>query len=275
MLPLYEAKMFDQFDHRYADYSGRGDDRGHRVLPELTEADHRDPYRFAVPFYWVSERDVSSTIGAWTDKSYLLGYGEATTASTYRTLVMTVFPRVGVGHKTVLVNLKQKSEKWACFYANANSLVMDYICRQKVSYLTLAQFIFKQLPFLHPRTYKAPILDFILPRVLELTYTAHDMRSWAEDLHYTGAPFNWDEDRRAHLRAELDAAYAHLYDLTRDELRYILDPTDIYGPDFPSETFRVLKQKEIRQYGEYRTARLVLAAWDRMMADGTFVSWSI
>ncbi|MCB2080975.1 MAG: type II DNA modification enzyme, partial [Novosphingobium sp.] len=30
------------------------------------------------------------------------------------------------------------------------------------------------------------------------------------------------------------------------------------------------KEKEIRQHGEYRTRRLVLAAWDRMDADGTF-----
>ena len=64
------------------------------------------------------------------------------------------------------------------------------------------------------------------------------------------------------LRAELDAYYAHLYGLTRDELRYILDPADVKGPDYPSETFRVLKNNEMREFGEYRTQRLVLAAWD-------------
>jgi hypothetical protein len=45
-------------------------------------------------------------------------------------------------------------------------------------------------------------------------------------------------------------------------LRYILDPSDIYGAEFPSETFRVLKNKELKEHGEYRTQRLVLAAWD-------------
>ena len=34
------------------------------------------------------------------------------------------------------------------------------------------------------------------------------------------------------------------------------------GADYPSETFRVLKNKELRDLGEYRTQRLVLAAWD-------------
>ncbi len=33
-----------------------------------------------------------------------------------------------------------------------------------------------------------------------------------------------------------------IYGLTRDELRNILDPKDVYGPDFPGETFRVLKK---------------------------------
>ncbi|MBK9290658.1 MAG: N-6 DNA methylase [Bacteroidetes bacterium] len=77
-------------------------------------------------------------------------------------------------------------------------------------------------------------------------------------------PFKWDEDRRALLRAELDAWYALLYGLERDELRYILDPQEVYGPDFPGETFRVLKEKEIRRHGEYRTRRLVLEAYDRL-----------
>ena len=36
--------------------------------------------------------------------------------------------------------------------------------------------------------------------------------------------------------------------------------------DFPGETFRVLKDQEIKQYGEYRTQRLVLEKWDGMQA---------
>ena len=64
--------------------------------------------------------------------------------------------------------------------------------------------------------------------------------------------------------AELDACYARLYGLVRDELRYTLrvDPKEVHGEDFPGETFRVLKEKEVKQFGEYRTRRLVLEAWD-------------
>ena len=39
---------------------------------------------------------------------------------------------------------------------------------------------------------------------------------------------------------------------------YILDPKEVRE----KETLRVLKEKEVRLYGEYRTSRLVLEAWD-------------
>ncbi|MFD2449047.1 hypothetical protein ACFSQE_11960 [Vogesella fluminis] len=110
--------------------------------------------------------------------------------------------------------------------------------------------------------------------MLELTYTAHDLKPWAEDLGHNGEPFPWNPERRAQLRAELDAYYALLYGLTRDELRYILDPADVMGEDYPSETFRVLKNNELREFGEYRTRRLVLEAWDRLAAEQSDVSAS-
>jgi hypothetical protein len=118
-----------------------------------------------------------------------------------------------------------------------------------------------------PHHYTDADLAVIVPRVLELTYTAHDLQPWAADLGYTGPPFAWNPERRARLRAELDATYARLYGLTRDELRYILDPADVMGADYPSETFRVLKNNETRQFGEYRTRRLVLGAWDALASD--------
>ena len=77
-------------------------------------------------------------------------------------------------------------------------------------------------------------------------------------------PYIFDDATRAVLCAELDAYYVRLYDLTRTELQYILDPHSVMGQDYPSETFRVLKEGKIAKYGEYRTQRLVLEALDRM-----------
>jgi hypothetical protein len=58
----------------------------------------------------------------------------------------------------------------------------------------------------------------------------------------------------------IDQLVYELYGLTKEKLRYILDPKDVYGEDFPSETFRVLKEKEARLFGEYYTKNLVLEA---------------
>ena len=153
-----------------------------------------------------------------------------------------------------------------------SALAFDYVVRQKLGGTNMTFGYVKQFPVLPPERYDGITLDFIVPRVLELTYTAHDLRPWADELEAydlrpaaeRSRPFAWNRDRRAQLRAELDAYYARLYGLGREELRYILDPTDVMGSDYPSETFRVLKTNEIRQFGEYRTRRLVLEAWDRL-----------
>jgi hypothetical protein len=126
----------------------------------------------------------------------------------------------------------------SCCLGSWASLVLDFCARNKVGGTHLTYSYLKQFPVLLPSAYTQAAIDFILPRVLELTYTSHDLKPWAEDLGYDGPPFRFDPERRALLRAELDAFYAHLYGLTRDELRYIIDPADVMGPDYPSETFR-------------------------------------
>lgn len=185
--------------------------------------------------------------------------------------------------------------------ANLNSLVLDFLARQFIGGTHVSDFITKQLPILPPETYGSTARAFVGPRVLELTCgSSHLMpffndvwrsadeglrvtitRQWRENWGLSGdelsssgsvdvrcpdGPFKWDPARRVQLRAELDAWYAHAYGLTRHELRYILDPADVMGDDYPSETFRGLKHNEMKEFGEYRTRRLVLEAWNRMEA---------
>ncbi|WP_225578484.1 N-6 DNA methylase [Rhodanobacter sp. 7MK24] len=212
----------------------------------------------------------------WMDRRsprYLMGWRDITNATNERTVIASVVPRVGVGNSLPLMLFRAgaASGPFAALLGNLCSMVCDFVARHKVGGTHLNYFIFKQLPVLAPDRYSATDLSFIAPRVLELTYTAHDLQAWGEDLAAydprpaaeQGQPFAWNPERRAQLRAELDAYYARLYGLTRDELRYILDPKDVMGAEYPSETFRVLKEGEIRAYGEYRTRRLVLEAWDQ------------
>jgi hypothetical protein len=270
-VPLYKAKMTQHFDHRAAGYGERGDDRGYRVLPETTCQQHADPSFEPEPFYWVQEREVERRLDemSWT-KGWLMGWKDVTSATNERTAIFSIVPRVAVGHSMPLVFPGTAPILVAGLLANLCALTLDYCARIKVAGLHLTSGYLRQFPILPPDFYTEPRLAFIVPRVLELTYTSHALSPFARDLGYEGPPFPWDEDRRAHLRADLDAFYARAYGLTREELRYILDPADVKGSDYPSETFRVLKEKERRQYDEYRTHRLVLSAWDRMEAACKF-----
>ena len=101
-----------------------------------------------------------------------------------------------------------------------------------------------------------------MPRVLELTFVTEEMRPWAEALGYKGPLFPWDDDRRHQLRSEIDAIYSYMYGLTRGELEWILEA------DHPGVSFPTLRNKEQQKYGEYRTKRLVLRAYDQLAEYG-------
>jgi hypothetical protein len=44
-----------------------------------------------------------------------------------------------------------------------------------------------------------------------------------------------------------------------------LDPSSVADEFIGYETFGALKRAEIRAFGEYRTQRLALEAWDRLL----------
>lgn len=267
-LPLYEAKMIEQYDHRAGSYEKRTGDRGFRVLPATPSDLYEDPSYCVTPYYWVDKANVEQRLGNTWGREWFIGFKDITSAVAYRTFILTVLPYAAVGHTLPLILPSIPDVRRAtCLLANCNSIVIDYIARQKIGYIHMTYGYVKQLPVFAPASYSDTDLAFIVPRVLELTYTAYDLAPWANDLGYTGAPFPWNPERRARLRAELDAYYARLYGLTRDELRYVLDPADVMGEDYPSETFRVLKNHEMREFGEYRTQRLVLAAWDQLASE--------
>jgi hypothetical protein len=196
---------------------------------------------------------------------WLIGWRRNARSTDERTYIATTIPRFGAGDSVFLWHSNvANSQLMAGFLASISSLVVDFAARQKVGGTNLSFYFVEQFPILAPSALAVADLQFITPRALELTYTSHAMRPWAEDLGHHGPPFAWDEDRRALLRAELDAFFARKYGLTRDELVYVLDPAKAKGPDHPSETFRVLQKNEIARFGEYRTERLVLAAFDRL-----------
>lgn len=302
LLPLYEAKMIWHYDHRFSTYENATQQNlNEGNLPQLSESEHKNPFKTIMPKYWISANDVVEALGDYSKKWFFTGRGIAP-ATNERTFIYSIIPYVGLGHSGTFIDHDLQVEDVCLLLANFNSLVYDFVGSQKLGGPNLSAYILEQLPPISRFTYTQDIIETIVKYCFELQYTSWDVYPFANDLWQTSganmkeliqeqwninkevtgghqwsppdslnideffcplAPFKWDENRRALMKAELDAIYAKLYGLTTDELLYILDPQDVYGPDFPGETFRVLREKEIRLYGEYKTKRLILEAWIR------------
>ncbi|MEU1603381.1 Eco57I restriction-modification methylase domain-containing protein [Micromonospora matsumotoense] len=261
MLPLYEAKMFHHFDHRMGTYGGQTEAQANvGMLPRLSVEQHNDPSFFPRPRYWLRESDVKSKLTARWSRKWFLGWRDICRSTDERTMIAVALPADTAYEGGTLLMLPMV-RRCAPLQANLSAFVMDYCARQKLSGTHLKYFTARQLPILPPARFNDPVpwslnegvLDqWITARVLELTYTAHDLAPYARDLGYDGPPFCWDPARRELLRAELDAAYFHLYGLGREDAGYIMD------------SFRVVRRKDEAAHGEYRTKRLILERYDAM-----------
>ena len=150
----------------------------------------------------------------------------------------------------------------------ANSLAMDFLVRKKVS-LKMSYTIMDSLPF--PRDFQStPFSSEIVHRTCALCAVGPEMQAFREAALDAGILSSLDEvvedlDRRAVLAAEIDVLVAReVYGLGKNEMLYILDPVNILGEDCGIETFKALRNREYREFNEFRTQRLIEEAWDRL-----------
>jgi len=273
-LPLYEAKMFHQYDHRFGTFEGVTK-KSQKVLPTPREDQYSDPVYTNQPWYWINQEYVIQKVGS--NSRYFIGFRNITNISTNRRTGMFSFiPYSGVAHSAPLMRVNgELSNPCILLISNLNSFIYDYFLRQKIGGMNLTFFILKQLPVLPPSTYTTALTNFITPRVIELTYTARDLEPFARDVlaevgvaqwnawfpanpvgpDGTPRPFVWDEERRFDLRCDLDALYFHLYEISRDDVDYIM------------ETFPIVKRKDEAAYGSYRTKEAILRKYDDLARE--------
>ena len=249
-LPLYEGKMVHHFDHRWATYDS-GD------FTDIPLSVKQDPSAVMLPRYWVAASEVGARLD---DQRWLLGFRDITNATNERTVIPAVIPRAAVGNNLPLAISNLEPHRVTLLGGSLSSFALDFVARQKVGGTHLNFFLVEQFPVIPPETYdqvapwnhKCTLANWLIPRVLELTYTASDLAGFAMDLGYDGPPFRWEEDRRQLLRAELDACFFHLYGIERDDVEYIMG------------TFPIVRRHDEAAFGEYRTARLILECYDAM-----------
>lgn len=239
MLPLYEAKMIHHFDHRWATF-GRDES-----VRDVTELEKSNPSFVPTPRYWVRAEVVSEALKS--DETLLLGVRDITNSTNERTVISNPAPVAAVGNNLpIMVGASHKLRLSALL----SSFALDFVARPKVGGVHLNFFIANQLAVLPPTIFHETLAwgdgsigPWVDDRTQELVETSYDMAEY---------PFRWDPARRELLRAELDAAFFHLYGIARGDVDYIM------------ETFPIVKRKDVAAHGEYRTKRLILEVFDAM-----------
>jgi len=287
-LPLYEAKMMHQFNHRFASYEHlNAGDRTH-MLPECEVSKLEDPNYVVSPCYYVADHEAKKRLEGKYPNRWLMGYREITSAGLYRTTIYSALPLCGVSNKIPLVSFGTKSIRYArMFLGCMNSLILDFCSRQKLGGASFSFFIKKQIPVLQPSTYdkvcpwdnSLSLMQWIESRILELCFTAWDMEAFAQDSGIDCPPFIWDEGRRFEIRCELDAIFFHLYLGTEldwgeqgNSKLLSMFPFPRQAVEYVLETFPIVKRKDEQKYGQYRTKNHILEIYDEMaecMANGT------
>ncbi len=278
-LPLYEGKMVQNYDHRAADVRISEEALQRKGQPdELSLQEHSDPHRLVIPHYWVKEEDCKYSMGETQTIDWMLGFSNITSPTNARTFAPCLLPRSGVAHSFQLVLSDTSDAKViALLYGILSLFILDFNLRQKIGGVNLSYFLVKQLPIIQLSDNgcllqnSSGLRTAILSRIIELSYTAWDMQPFALDCGYDGPPFIWDEERRFAIRCELDALYFHLYlgtlsdwqtQGTPELLAYL--PTPRHAVDYIMETFPIVKRKDEKDYGTYRTKLRILEIYDQM-----------
>ena len=260
-LPLYEAKMIHHFNHRFGDYSMKDPDTGATALPEVPVERLKDPSYAPLPRYWVPAAEVDARLEGKWDRDWLLGWRDITNATNERTVIATVFPKVGVGNNLPIALISTHHiQRGVHLAANLSAFTADFAARFKVGGTHLNFFIFEQVPVLGPAVYDGVcawstserLCDWIAHRATRLCFTDRSLQSLTRELGRGDLEPQWHDTERFQLHCELDAAFFHLYGICRDDVDYIMD------------AFPIVKRKDEKRHGEYRTKRVSLEIYDEM-----------
>lgn len=254
-LPLYESKLIYLLNSRYGSFKNvprevRFNTKAQPIYSTTEELKKTDFSIF--PRYWVNQSEVDKVFGKWTNKKWFYGFRNICRGLTdYRTAIFSVIPYSAVGNSITLIFPRENDySNFYLFIANSVSLPFDYIVRQKLGGSNLNFFVFKQLAIVPLVKYTQRVKDLIRKSIVEIVCDNEDLQQFGEEYFEEVRLSNYSDINRFNLFCSLDAIYAHLYGLEKEEMDYIL------------ETFPIVKRKDIDKYGSYRTKETILKLYD-------------
>jgi len=262
LVGLYEGRYIDYFDHRRRTFENVEKENrfGRAIGGTVGGDDKQDPDYEIEPRYWIQKTRVEDfLINHDWEYNWLFVYGRYTKDTNSRTYSGAFIPRTGSSSSApLLLPRNYESEKDAAkraivFAAISNSHIFDYLIRNNLTGTTMGKNLITRMivpdyPYIAG---KPDVVDKVVDRVINLTYTSHSLKPLAEAVGSTGPPNNWDRSEREQLQYQLDAIVSHLYKLEKSELSDILD------------TFRSQKEDENEEYGYYRTKEKTIEYFEK------------
>ncbi|MBP7052456.1 MAG: N-6 DNA methylase [Phycisphaerae bacterium] len=266
-LPLYEAKMFRPYDHRFGSvYVETKNWMNQGQTYETSLVEHQNPEFSVAPRWWADEQEVLTRMPNRNCR-WFLAFRDITRATDSRTVLASFIPYAGAINTSPLIKPQKDTPARleCCLLANLNAVVLDYVARQKVGHIHLNLFIVEQLPLFGPDFYeqrcpwqkKGTLEKWISERVLKLTCVSEDMKPLAEAAGFKPLVHKWDPMERADLMAELDAAFFLLYEIERQDVEYILS------------TFNGIAKESEGPFSGPTTLERILACYDRLRQEAS------
>ena len=170
------------------------DPKDWRNLKVQTEARNYAPLSAEELAALKENRALWSAVDALMDERsprWLLGWRRNARANDERTTISSIFPRSAAGDSIFLLFSSLDTEMTIAMIGMLNSLIFDFVARQKIGGMNYSFYYIKQIPLVLPTGFSTGDLDFIKPRILELFFTSYDLSPWAKELGYTGEPISF------------------------------------------------------------------------------------
>ena len=185
--------MIHQYDHRFGTFPVDNPIKLTK-LPESSVQEHQNSSYTVYPLHYIRKTALSERCSEKFKYHWFCVIRSIANVVNDRNSIVSIVPWVGTGNSLYAIILEKSSINWYLYLISQfNSIIFDYVLKGKKIGANLNYFILKQLPTIPPDHYTPGYNTFIIPRVLELIYTAWDIKAFADDVWRDA-----DDDNESH-----------------------------------------------------------------------------
>jgi hypothetical protein len=261
-LPVYESKLIQQYDHRYATFQDTTPEQQQSGSARLVRADEKSNIDFEIqPRYYSPRQTMLEKNERWGwPNNWYFAYRVISSSTNERCSIASIIPKSIVSYSAYLIFIENIDDV-LLHLANMNSFWFDFTVRTKVT-LNFPPVILEQCPYIKADSLDRVAVERIKELVVDLSYTAKDLDEFGEVFGRT-KPKQWNHEERFRVQCEIDGILARVYGLDESDIDYVLD------------TFSIIKRKDESKFGSYRTKEEIIRHYNnysQIKVQTTFVN---